>query len=156
LVSIRDGFTCAIVVSHPTFSGGFCQVALPGSDVLAYTHTLTSKASNGMQTKIEILLVGVLWAGSDQILHQRVSPPKKFWLDKTPIGYLLKTSTLTGVWNGTWFHNSDSSMAYKKIKKIVLFRPLSGWNTGALHRWVFSTVEGQKRGGFGRVCALRR
>jgi hypothetical protein len=85
---------------------------------------MTSKASNGTRTNLPTPLIGVLWAGSDQVLHQRIFAPGMSWLDETPIAYLLKAGTLAGAWNGTRFRDSDSGAAYKKIKKIEC---RSGW-----------------------------
>jgi hypothetical protein len=119
VVYVRNGFTRAIIDSHSTFSGSFCHPAHPGSDVLAYTRPSMSEGS-----ELPILLIGVLWAGSDQVLHQRIWVPGMEWLDETPIGYLLKASTHAGAWNGTRFRDSDSGASYKDIKKIEC---RSGW-----------------------------
>jgi hypothetical protein len=109
---------------HRTFRGDFRHPALPGSDVIAYTRSLTSKASNGTRTSIEIPLISVLWAGADQVLHQRVFAPDMGWLDETPIAYLRTSGVVAGALGGTLFHDNDSGCDVKNIKKIVC---QSGW-----------------------------
>ncbi|KIO28093.1 hypothetical protein M407DRAFT_231350 [Tulasnella calospora MUT 4182] len=91
------------------FRGYFREPALPNTDIVAIKRDIP----NGF-------LVNVLWAGPDQILHQRVLAPNFFWMDSTPIGYLDTAGTFLGSWNGNYFTDNDSNIDSKRIKKIKI------------------------------------
>jgi hypothetical protein len=101
-------------VTHTSGSGAFCQSALPGSDVMAYTRPL------GRRPPTADPLLGVLWSGSDQVLHQRVDPPGWGWLNDVPIAYLRKAGAFAGSWSGSRFRDSDAGCAAKVIQKVIV------------------------------------
>jgi hypothetical protein len=102
-------------------SGEFRPAALPGSDVLAYARKLESRKleSTKQQSFVGSTLVGVLWAGADQVLHHRVFAPTMGWLPATPLAYLATAAAFAGAWHGTRFRDTDAGIGHKVIRKIV-------------------------------------
>jgi hypothetical protein len=97
-------------------SGDFRHAALPGSDVLVYTRVLDWREGPFDDSPP---LIGVLWAGPDQVLHQRVWAPTLRWLPVTPLPYLIKAGAFAGAWTGTRFRDTEVDIGHKTIQRIV-------------------------------------
>jgi hypothetical protein len=93
--------------------GAFRHAALPASDILAYKRHIDGHLVNSVP------ILGVLWAGADQTLHQRIFAPGWGWMDDIPVAYLLKAGAFAGSWNGSRFRDSDAGCATKTIQRII-------------------------------------
>ncbi|KAK7054740.1 hypothetical protein VNI00_003203 [Paramarasmius palmivorus] len=87
--------------------GDFKYPALPNSDIVAYARRVT----------VDHYLI-VMWAGPDQIVHQRVDPAGWGWMDPTPIAYLETTGRFMGKCTGTTFSDDGLGSDLKVIKQI--------------------------------------
>ncbi|KAK7054712.1 hypothetical protein VNI00_003175 [Paramarasmius palmivorus] len=85
----------------------FVHPALPNSDIVVYVR----QPGPGFYSV-------VMWAGSDQVLYQRVGPAYWGWMDITPIAFLQATGRFMGKFIGKPFTDNTSKSDQRVIKQV--------------------------------------
>jgi hypothetical protein len=122
--------------------GDFQHPALPGSDVVAYTRNLNPSYGPFWDA---LPLVGVLWMGADQVLHQRLWAPTLGWTHATP---LVSLTTFAGTWGSTRFRDAEADKTIQKVMFRVgdtLLGMQLHFTDGSATPWRGSSLSGDSR-----------